>query len=212
MSITGLFLILFLTMHMCINFISVFSPSDFEKACEFMSLPIVSIMVPILAAGFVFHIIYAFILFAMNRKASGGSNRYEVRTKTKGDSWASRNMIVLGIIVFLGLGIHLYDFWANMQLKNWTGQPELDPNMLMYRTFGNVRIAISYIIWFIAVWFHLTHGFWSAFQTIGWNNDIWLKRFQVIGYVVATILMGGFIVIAAVACCRANGWLPMPIV
>ncbi|MDD2594521.1 MAG: succinate dehydrogenase cytochrome b subunit [Bacteroidales bacterium] len=210
MSITGLFLILFLTLHMSINFVSVISPADFEAACEFMALPIVSIMVPILAAGFVIHIIYALILTILNLKARGGYKRYAVSNKAATDSWAARNMIVLGLIVLLGIALHLTDFWADMQLKEWTGQPSADPNELMYATFGNICITILYILWFAAIWFHLTHGFWSAFQTIGWNNNIWLKRWKVIGYVVATILVGGFVIVAVVACCRANGWLPIP--
>ncbi len=210
MSITGLFLILFLTLHMSINFISVFSPSDFEAACEFMALPIVSIMVPILAAGFVIHIIYAFILSLHNIKSRGGLKRYGAAKKAKTDSWAARNMIVLGIIVLLGLALHLTDFWANMQLKVWTGNAPDDPNMLLYSTFGNIRITVLYILWFITIWFHLSHGFWSALQTIGWNNEIWFQRWKVIGIVVVTILMLGFVLVAAVACARANGWLPIP--
>ena len=54
---------------------------------------------------------------------------------------------------------------------------------------------------------HLTHGFWSAFQTIGWSNNVWYKRTKVIGIIYATLLMGGFAVTAIVACLRANGIL-----
>lgn len=210
MSITGLFLILFLTVHMSINFVSVFSPSAFEAACEFMALPIVGVMVPVLAAGFVIHIIYAMILTALNLKARGGYNRYAVSNKAATDSWAARNMIVLGLIVILGIALHLTDFWADMQLQEWTGGEVKNPNDLMYKTFGNYRITAMYILWFVAIWFHLTHGFWSAFQTIGWNNNIWLKRWKVIGIVVSTILCAGFAIIAIVACLRANDILTMP--
>ena len=76
MSITGLFMVLFITMHMCLNLTSVFSAETFEAVCEFMALPIVTIMVPILAAGFIFHILYAIILEIGNLKARGGVKRY----------------------------------------------------------------------------------------------------------------------------------------
>ncbi|MFA5325956.1 MAG: succinate dehydrogenase cytochrome b subunit [Bacteroidales bacterium] len=210
MSITGLFLILFLTLHMSINIISVFSPETFNAACDIMALPIVGIMVPILAAGFIIHIIYASILTIGNLKARGGYKRYAVPNKAATDSWASRNMIILGIIVFGALVLHLTHFWANMQLQDWTGGVIADPNELLYKTFGNVWITILYLLWFTAIWFHLTHGFWSAFQTIGWNNNKWLKRWKVIGVIIVTILMLGFAATAIVACARTNGILPIP--
>ncbi|MCF0163766.1 MAG: succinate dehydrogenase cytochrome b subunit [Bacteroidales bacterium] len=209
MSISGLFLILFLTLHMSLNLVSVFSPEAFEGCCEFMSLGIVSIMVPVLAFGFLIHIIYAFILSLQNYRARG-TQRYAVSNKAKTDSWSARNMLILGIIVVIGIALHLTDFWADMQLKDWMGKTPGDPNTLLYATFGNVWVTVLYILWFAALWFHLTHGFWSAFQTIGWNNDKWLKRWKGIGCVVVTLLMLGFATTAVVACGRANGWFPEP--
>lgn len=205
MSISGLFLILFLTMHMVLNFTSVFSAEAFQAVCDFMALPIVSIMTPVLAFGFVIHIVYAFILTAGNLKSRGGLKRYEVATKTETDSWAAKNMIYLGAIVLLGLAVHLTHFWAKMQLQDFMGNEPQDPNMLLSQTFGNVWITILYLIWFVAIWLHLSHGFWSALQSIGWNNKIWLKRLKVISIVYVTLLMAGFAVTAIVACCRANG-------
>lgn len=207
MSISGIFLVLFLTLHMCLNLVSVFSAEGFQKVCDFMGLPIVSIMVPVLAFGFVIHIIYAIILTASNLKSRGGLKRYEVATKSETDSWASKNMIYLGIIVLLGIAIHLTHFWADMQLQEFTGGEAADPNMLLSQTFGSVGITILYLIWFAAIWLHLSHGFWSALQTLGWNNGIWLKRLKVIGIAYVTILMAGFAITAIVACCKAHGLL-----
>lgn len=209
MSITGLFLILFLTLHMSLNLTYVFDPDTvvFQGVCDFMSLGIISIMVPVLAAGFILHIIYAFYLSLTNLKSAGGLNRYAVANKTKTDSWASKNMIYLGIIVLVGIALHLTDFWAKMQLQEWMGDEAGNPYDLMHNTFSSVGITILYLVWFAGLWLHLTHGFWSAIQTIGWNNKIWLKRWKVISYIVATILCGGFAIIAIVACCKAHGIL-----
>ncbi len=207
MSVTGLFVILFLTLHMTLNFVSVFSPEAFEGVCNFMALPIVGIMTPILAAGFIIHIIYAFILSIGNLKARGGVKRYEVSNKAATDSWAAKNMIWLGIIVLLGIALHLTDFWAHMQLQDFTGGEAENPNELLAATFGSPVVTALYIVWFVAIWMHLTHGFWSAFQTIGWSNDIWFKRTKVITIVVATILMGGFAVTAIAAFLRTKGIL-----
>ena len=203
MSITGLFLIVFLCLHATINFCYVIDPQLFVGGCEFMALPVVTVMTPVLAAGFIIHIIWAFWLSVTNLKARG-NQRYAVSNKAQADNWAARNMLVLGIIVLLGIALHLTHFWAKMQLQMFVGGEETDPVQLMEMTFGNGWIVITYIIWFAAVWFHLTHGFWSAFHTVGWNNDIWIKRLKCLGYIVATILFLMFVTVAVVAYCRVN--------
>ena len=212
MSISGLFLIIFLLLHMTINLFSVIdsingtfgSPDGlFAVGCEFMSLPIVTVMVPVLAFGFIIHIIYALILTFSNLKARGGYNRYAVASKARTDSWASKNMIVLGIIVLGILVFHLTHFWADMQLQEWTGNHAEDPYLLLTATFGNWFNVVIYIIWFGALWFHLTHGFWSAFQTIGWDNKIWLGRLKVLAYIFATIIFLGFAIVAVNSCIEA---------
>lgn len=209
MSITGLFLILFLTLHLVVNSLSLISEEAFQAGCDFMALPIVTVMVPILAAGFIIHIIYAFYLSYTNLKARGKA-RYAVSNKGPADSWAAKNMLILGIIVLGCLALHFTDFWAEMQLKQFQGVPHeelANPNALLAETFGSYRITICYLLWFVALWFHLTHGFWSAFQTIGWNNNIWIKRLKVIGYIYSTLICVGFAAVAIVACLRANGIL-----
>ena len=74
----------------------------------------------------------------------------------------------------------------------------------MVMTFKNWWVYALYIVWFIILWFHLTHGFWSAFQSMGWNNDKWLKRLQWIGYIYATILVLLFIAVATKAFLAMN--------
>ena len=195
MSISGLFLILFLFVHATINAFSLISPELFEMCCEFMALPIVGILVPVLAAGFIIHIVYAFILNLINYRARG-KERYAVANKAATEDWGARNMLLLGIIVLGVLAFHLTHFWAHMQLPAWTGGEETNPVVLLGKTFGNPVVLAIYIVWFIALWFHLTHGFWSALQTLGWNNQIWLKRWKAISYVIATILVLVFIAVA----------------
>lgn len=195
MSITGAFLMLFLVVHLTVNATSLISEEAFEAACEFMALPIVKIMVPALAAGFIVHIIYATILTIGNLKARG-TQGYAVSHKGEADSWAAKNMFVLGIIIVGFLAFHLTHFWAEMQLKNFIGIEETNPNVLMSQTFGNIWILLAYIIWFIALWFHLSHGFWSAFQSVGLNNSKWLDRLKNGATIFATIIVSGFIIVA----------------
>ncbi|HBZ26463.1 MAG TPA: succinate dehydrogenase [Rikenellaceae bacterium] len=198
MSITGLFLIFFLLIHLLANSAYLFGPEAFDAVIEFMGSPFIVVMVPVLAGGFVLHIVYAVFLTLYNMKARG-SQRYEVTNKAKTDSWASRNMFVLGIIIGGVLAFHLTHFWAKMQLAEFTGGHAQNGNVLMAATFSNIWIVICYIIWFAALWFHLTHGFWSAFQTIGANNDKWLGRLKFVSYLYATIIFLGFSTIAIFA-------------
>ena len=205
MSISGLFLILFLFIHAFVNALSLISDEAFQAGCEFMSLPIVTVMVPVLAAGFIIHIVYAFILNAMNLKARG-PQRYAVANKAKTDDWASKNMLVLGIIVLGALAFHLTHFWAKMQLPEMMGQHAEQGPVLMYQTFKPLWVVIVYIVWFVALWLHINHGFWSALHTLGLNNSIWMKRWKVVSLVVSTVLVVVFIAVALKAYFVANGF------
>ena len=206
MSISGLCLILFLTFHMVMNLTYVFDPHSvvYGTICEILSMGWVNVVVPVLAAFFVVHIVYAFILTLGNLRARG-EQRYAVSNKAKTDSWSARNMFVLGLIVLLGIALHLTDFWAKMQLQNWLGGAEGDPYDLMALTFGRWWVTLLYIVWFAALWFHLTHGFWSALQTLDWNNQIWFKRWKWITCIYVTLLILGFVLVAIYAYCKANG-------
>ena len=62
-------------------------------------------------------------------------------------------------------------------------------------TFANPVYVVLYIVWLVALWFHLTHGFWSAMQTFGWNGKVWFNRWKTIGTVYSTLLILGFLVV-----------------
>ncbi|MBR4789208.1 MAG: succinate dehydrogenase cytochrome b subunit [Bacteroidales bacterium] len=212
-AVSGAFLIIFLLLHGTINFFSVidtftgkFGAADglFQKGCEFMALPIVDIMVPILALGFLIHIGYGIWLSLQNIYARGGLKRYEVPNKGAADSWSSTNMFILGMVIFGLLAFHLTHFWAKMQLLDFTGGEAENPYMLLLQTFKSPWILAFYVLWFVALLLHLTHGFWSMFQTIGWNSQIWFKRLKVIGIIVAVIIVILFIATAANAFAQAH--------
>ena len=205
MSISGLFLIVFMFVHAFVNALSLISAEAFNAGCEFMALPVVSVMVPVLAAGFIVHIVYAFILNYMNLKARG-PQRYAVANKAKTDDWASKNMLVLGIIVLGVMAFHLTHFWAKMQLPMFLGQEYThDGAALLLATFKPLWVVIVYIVWFAALWLHINHGFWSALHTLGLNNNIWMKRWKAVSLVISTILVVVFIAVAVKAHIVANG-------
>lgn len=201
MSVTGVALILFLTFHMSMNIVALFSGDGYNMICEFLGANWYAVVATLgLAALAVIHIVYAFILTAQNRRARGNS-RYEVTDKPAKVEWASQNMLVLGIIVVLGLLLHLFNFWYNMMFAELLEQPKMgglhatDGYGYIAQTFGNPVYAVLYIIWLGALWFHLTHGFWSAVQTLGWNGKVWFCRWHVISMVYSTVLVLMFLVV-----------------
>jgi len=215
MSVSGLFLILFLFVHLTLNsFLLLDSCLGFERGqlfnagSHFMGTnPFIKIIEPILALGFMVHIIYSLILTFQNMKARG-PQRYASGNKTQGVEWASQNMLVLGIVIFSFLIVHIFDFYMKFRgYIAWTStEVEFpffgsmakgeDAYSLVNATFKILPIVILYVIGSVALAFHLAHGFWSSFQTIGWNNTKWLPRLKSISNILAIILGGGFTVIA----------------
>jgi len=201
MSVTGIALILFLTFHGCMNLVALFSEEGYNMICEFLGANWYAVVATLgLAALAVVHIVYAFILTAQNRTARG-NNRYEVSTVVNSGKveWSSKNMLVLGIIVLLGLLLHLYNFWYNMMFAELMGAYQtIDPAdgfAWIAETFSNPVFVVLYIIWLAAIWFHLTHGFWSALQTLGLSGKTWFCRWKTIGFIYVTLLMLGFLVV-----------------
>lgn len=200
MSVTGLALILFLTFHGCMNVVALFSAEAYNQICELLGSNWYAIAATCaLAALMAVHIVYAFILTLQNRKARG-NNKYAVTDKPKAVEWASQNMLVLGIIVVLGLLLHLRDFWSNMMWAELAGvegnfSPTDGFEWIKY-TFSNPCVTIIYLVWIVAIWFHLTHGFWSAMQTLGWSGHTWFCRWKAIGYVWSTVVMALFAIVA----------------
>lgn len=211
MSVSGLFLVLFLLFHMSMNLAAVFSTEAYNAICEFLGANWYALAgTLILAAGVVVHLVYATVLTLHNR-SSRGSQRYAMTAEPEGITWASRNMYVLGIIIVLGLLLHLYNFWYNMQFAEIIGNHELGPfppadgAAYIAALFSSPVYCIIYLVWFAAIWFHLTHGFWSAFHTIGWDNQTWLPRLKRIANVVATIVFLCFALVVIVFYLRSLG-------
>ena len=199
MSVTGVALILFLTFHCCMNIVALFSGEAYNMICELLGANWYAVVATIgLAALAVIHIVYAFILTIQNRRARG-NERYEVTNTPDKVEWASQNMLVLGLIILLGLLLHLFNFWYNMMFAELLEMDTLhspgDGFAWIVETFSNPIYVVLYVVWLVAIWFHLSHGFWSAMHTLGWNGKIWFNRWRTIGIVYVTLLMLGFLVV-----------------
>lgn len=207
MSVTGLFLILFLTFHAVMNAVAIFSYENYDKICEFLGANWYALVgTALIAAGALIHIVYAFLLSWQNYRARG-TDKYAVTSRPKDVEWASKNMLVLGIIVCVFICLHLVHFWAKMQLPEMMGCEPAQGSMLLACTFhgtcGYITLAL-YVIGFAALWFHMTHGFWSAFQSLGANNKLWLPRLRCISKIWAAVVCGLFIVEAVCFTVKSN--------
>ena len=172
MSVTGMFLVLFILFHMSMNITAIISPEAYNMICELLGANWYALAgTAVLALGVFVHFFYAVILTLNNYKARG-SQRYAVTVQEPGVAWASKNMLVLGFIILGGLLIHLFNFWSKMQLveilgghENSLGLDPADGASLIAYTFSQWYYVVIYLVWFAALWFHLTHGVWSMFQT-----------------------------------------------
>ena len=217
MSVTGCCLVLFLLFHMSMNLVALVSAEGYNMICAFLGANWYAVVATVgLAALVVLHFVYAFILTINNYRARG-TQRYAVTANEPGVEWASKNMLVLGVIVILGLGLHLIHFWSKMMLVELMGAEAVevggqlvhatDGAAIIAYTFSNPINVVLYIVWLAALWFHLNHGVWSMVQTVGWANDTWYPRLKCISKVVSTIVVLGFmaVVVAFFVCSLCGG-------
>nr|WP_319998341.1 succinate dehydrogenase cytochrome b subunit [uncultured Draconibacterium sp.] len=205
MSLSGLFLVVFIAVHLGLNLLLIFDNSGdlFNQGAHFMATnPLIKIMEPILGLGFIIHIVWSFFLEYQNWKAR--PVKYAKKNMSGASSWASRNMLVLGGLVLVFLIIHLINFFVKMK---FTGDPLLAEVTIngehMHNAYALVSSAfinspvlgVFYILAGALLGIHLSHGFWSAFQTLGLNNKHWLNRWKVIGTIYAILIAVGYAVI-----------------
>ncbi len=209
MSITGAFLLLFLLFHVSMNIAAIFSASAYNAICEFLGANWYAIAGTLLiAAGVALHFIYASYLTLLNLSARG-KQRYAVSASPKGVDWASRNMYILGAVIILGMVLHLYNFWWNMQLAELTGNHDAigphDGAGRIAALFSSPVYCVIYLAWFVAIWLHLTHGVWSMMQTVGWANKTWYPRLKCVSNILATLICLGFAAVVIVFYLRSIG-------
>ena len=203
MSVTGIALVLFLTFHASMNVVALISEEGYNWICEMLGANWYAVAATVGLAGLVaIHFIYAFWLTFQNWKARG-NNKYAVTDKPEKVEWASQNMLALGIIICLGLCLHLYNFWwhmmaAELGMNAGNGIGAADGVAQIKATFGCPVYAGLYLVWLCALWFHLTHGIWSALQTLGWSGKVWFNRWRCIGNIYATIVVLRFAVVVVV--------------
>jgi succinate dehydrogenase / fumarate reductase, cytochrome b subunit len=186
MALTGLFIILFLTVHLIGNLqlLKDDGGEAFNVYAYFMTHnPLIKMVSYVNYAFFLFHIGWALMLTVKNRQARG-TEGYAV-TSSKSSIWSARNMGILGTIILVFLVIHMKDFWGQMHFgemptKTYGDNEVKDLFTVVGSAFTQWWYVALYCISMIAIAFHLWHGFESAFQTLGLNH---MKYNPVISFV-----------------------------
>lgn len=198
MALSGLFLVFFLGQHFVINLTSVISPDTFNSWSHFMGTNglVQGLLQPVLIFGVVFHFVMGIILELKNRKAR--DVKYTSFKGSANASWASRNMILSGLVILAFLGLHFYDFWIPELVHKYIEVHPEDPTRYYAETVhmfeGHVRV-ILYVISFVLLAMHLWHGFASSFQSVGFNNK-YSKGLTRFAKIYAILIPVGFIFIA----------------
>ena len=212
MSVTGVALVLFLTFHACMNVVALISEDGYNWICEMLGANWYAVAATVALAGLVLiHFVYAFWLTFQNWKARG-NNKYAVTDKPEKVEWASQNMLALGIIICLGLCLHLYNFWWHMMaaelIDGEAAENAANGVFWIKKTFSCPVYSGLYLVWLAALWFHLTHGIWSAMQTLGVSGKVWFNRWRCIGNIYATIVVLMFaavVIVFAIQGCGSCG-------
>lgn len=195
MALAGLFLLLFLPVHLGINLMLIKSdPEPFNKAAHFMAtFPLIKVVELLLFVLLLVHIIYGVtlqILNWLNRPV-----RYHVRNKSETSAF-SKFMIWTGGTVLIFLVIHFFNFYF-IKLGLVEGDPE-DFYSVAWQLFSVPGYVILYWVCFLLLGFHLYHALQSAFQTLGLANDFWTPVIKVISLVYSIVLPAGFAIIPLV--------------
>lgn len=214
MSLTGLFLIIFLLVHLVGN-LQLFANDGglaFNLYTEFMTTnPLIKTVSYLLYFFILLHTVQGIALMMANRKARGVKGYAVKVTQAKStSSFASSNMGRLGVIIFIFIALHLYQFWLQMKMGNVAevtvdGKNIADLYTIVAATYANLTFVIIYVLSMVVIGIHLFHGFQSAFQTLGLNHKKYTPLIQGLGKIYAVVVPFGFAAIPLVMYARSIG-------
>jgi succinate dehydrogenase / fumarate reductase cytochrome b subunit len=199
MALTGIFLILFLIVHVGVNACIWFNDGGmiFNSAANFLGANAVPRIIEVgLFLFLILHIVQGLVLEAENRSRRGVG--YAINYGNRGGTWYSRSMGLLGTLILLFLIIHLIDFWIPSRFEKMpevtlpSGKQVHNLYSLMQIRFQQGWVVIIYVLGCISLAYHLLHGFYSSFKTVGIYNKRYLILIRWVGYLFAIIVSLGF--------------------
>lgn len=196
MAITGLFLCVFLVVHLLGNIPLLFPEEQAQQlfnsyAAALAGNIFIQIASYVLYAAFIVHSIYALIITLYNRKRQP---RYAYDKRGESSPWYSRSMGILGTILLLFLIIHMKDFWYTFKF----GNPETDP--WGHKDLYTIVVAAFHQWWYVGLYvfsmaalgYHLLHGFYSAIRTLGLYHPKYVSYAKTIGIIYSYTIAIGF--------------------
>ncbi|MCX8531935.1 succinate dehydrogenase cytochrome b subunit [Chryseobacterium luquanense] len=202
---TGLFLISFLIVHCGVNALIFFNDGGetFNIGAHFMGTnPVIRTIEIFLIIGFLVHIIQGLMIWWQNKKARPVG--YAISKSSQNSTWYSRSMVLLGTLLLLFLIIHTSNFWIPNRTNQFVHGEELPLYEMMLEKFQNPLQVLLYVFGCFLLFWHLLHGFKSAFQSLGMNhqkyNSLILFSGTVFSYVVPFIM-------AMMPVCIYLGWI-----
>jgi len=204
MALSGLFLTTFLVIHLIGNIQLLYNDGgqSFNVYAKFMTTnPLISTVSWGLYATILLHAIQGILIMITNKKAKG--SKYAVTTYSNGN-WMSKNMGLLGILIFAFICIHMGDFWWAMKfsddplpMKTYDGYDYAVKDLYgkVYASFSQAWIVIVYLIGLIALSLHLIHGFQSAFTSLGLVHKKYTPIIKLMGLSYSILIPLGFAMI-----------------
>jgi succinate dehydrogenase / fumarate reductase cytochrome b subunit len=197
MSLAGLFLVLFLLVHLGINLL-IFkeSPEAFNKAAQFMATNIIiKIMEIVLFGGFLLHMIYGTIVSLQNWLARPVGYKKIHNSQT---SYFSRYMLHTAVVLTIFLVLHMFDFYVKSRFQGdiqeviYDGKPYHNLAIMVIERFKMGWVVVVYLVALLGLGFHLHHGFQSAFQTLGINHPVYTPIIKTTGLIYTIFVTVGF--------------------
>jgi succinate dehydrogenase / fumarate reductase cytochrome b subunit len=214
MALTGLFLITFLIVHCVINAMIFFNDGGvtFNKWAHFMGTNlIIRTMEIVLFIGLIVHVVDGLMLYFQNQRAR--PIKYAKENSSASGTWYSRSMALLGTLILLFLILHLYHFWLKSRFTELTVKPELvyfdgqayeDMYGEMKFVFSHLWVVILYVLGCFSLFWHLLHGFQSAFQSLGLNHTRYKQGIALVGESFSVVISSVF---AAMPIAMYFGWI-----
>jgi succinate dehydrogenase / fumarate reductase cytochrome b subunit len=203
MSLTGIFLMLFLVIHLIGNF-QLLKDDGGEAFNTYAFFMTHNMLIKIISYS-----LYAFILWHavqgirlwLNNRAARGNVRYAVN-HTRSSERSARNMAWFGIVIFIFIVLHMIQFWLQMKLGVLPpvdvaayDHPVTNLYLPVKEAFQNGGYVLFYVVSMVVIGLHLWHGFWSAFQTLGMNHPRYNGLIKTVGYTYAVGVSAGFALI-----------------
>ncbi len=210
MAVTGLFLCLFLVVHLSANALLLLPEASaqplYNGYSEFLrESPVIKVVAYLLYLAILLHVVYAALVTRTNQKAR--PDHYRARDLRANSTWASQNMGWLGVVLLIFIVIHLVNFWSRIKLGigaevGLDAAGRKDVYEVTYSLFQNPYYVAFYSVLMLPLGYHLHHGLRAGFRSLGFHHREGLRRLDRFSTLYAVVVALGFAIIPLVVFLR----------